>query len=158
MSIVKAEPSDYIEVLYLLKICTQEMYSKGWLFWDMSSLLASDFFKNSTIFLKKENEVCRGLIVLQESYEDNYDSKKSLLIHSIIVHPFWHHQGLAKQLVRFSEEYARQKGYEQLNLFVFSGNPDAVSLYDKLNYTRKAEVLSDSQQLPFIKFEKQVEK
>jgi ribosomal protein S18 acetylase RimI-like enzyme len=157
MSIAKASPSDLIEVLYLLKIYIREMCSNGWLYWDIDNILVNKQIEDDIIFIYREEEVCTGLIMLKDcSVPDFPGEKKTLSIHSLIVHPCWRKQGIGRKLLQFAEQYAKEEGYESLNFFVVSENHYAVSLYEKLNYIPSMEVLSHYPEKPFINFQKQL--
>ena len=59
---------------------------------------------------------------------------RPLVIHRLGVHPAFQKQGLAKQLVRFAEQYAGENSYSSIRLDTFSGNFQAVGLYNALKY------------------------
>jgi ribosomal protein S18 acetylase RimI-like enzyme len=157
MNIQKALSKDFIEVLYLVRVCLHEF--KGWLYADLSHLLANNHFKDAIIFLYKENEVCRGMISLKEGQSSGEnltpnDTDKSFEVNCLAVHPHWRHQGIARSLIAFAEQYAKEQGYSSLKLNIFAENEDAVGLYNKLDYKQAGETQSSYQKVPFICFEK----
>ncbi len=52
----------------------------------------------------------------------------------IAVDPAWQGHGLGKRLLQHAEEYARQRGCQQLFLWVGRENARAIRLYQKLGY------------------------
>jgi ribosomal protein S18 acetylase RimI-like enzyme len=89
----------------------------------------------------------KGFIVLNEEYSAEYDSLeweaccgKSLIIHRLSVKANCQGQGIAKGLMDFSEEYARQKGYSSIRLDAFLDNKAALNLYEKRGYRKAGTV------------------
>jgi len=158
MNIQKALSTEFVEVLYLVKICLHEF--KGWLYADLNHFLAKNHFKDAVIFIYKENEVCRGMISLIESpaqVENNSMidvANKSFEVNCLAVHPYWRHQGIARSLIAFAEKYAKEEGYASLTLSIFAENEKAVDLYNKLEYRQSGKILSTYEKVPFICFEK----
>jgi GNAT superfamily N-acetyltransferase len=161
MSIIKASQEDLIEVLYLLRVCIQEMNARGWFHLDMHNIMVRDNINNNMVFLYKENEVYPGMITLNVQEEPEYKHVQSndplhkpLIAHRLIVHPSWRKKGIAKKLLAFSEQYAKDNGFTSLRLGVFSENLDAVSLYKKLNYNNLGEIFLQYQKIPYYCYEK----
>jgi ribosomal protein S18 acetylase RimI-like enzyme len=161
MNIIKASPSDLVEVLYLLRVCVLEMNSKGLVYCDLQNILAKNDIENNTVFLYKQNEVCLGMIVLDTDQDPEYKSvewmaasHKPLVAHRLMVHPNWRNQGIAKQILTFAEHYAQENGFTSLRLDVYSENQEAVALYNNLNYKQLGEITYHYQKVPFYCFEK----
>jgi GNAT superfamily N-acetyltransferase len=51
-----------------------------------------------------------------------------------MVEPRLQGTGIARQLMRFAEAWAREHGYEAVRLDAFAANPRALSLYRGLGY------------------------
>jgi ribosomal protein S18 acetylase RimI-like enzyme len=90
----------------------------------------------------------KGFVVLNEECSTEYDSLewddnggKSLIIHRLSVKANCQEQGIAKGLMNFAEECARQKGYTSIKLDAFIDNKAALNLYEKLGY-RKAGIVT----------------
>ena len=161
MNIIKASPADIVEVLYLLKVCVLEMNIKGWYHWDMQNHLVKYDIENNSVFLYKENEVSVGAITLNNEeiaeYKDikwSHLSNNPLVVHRLLVHPNWREKGVAKELLVFSENFAKENGFTSLRLEVFSENQEAVGLYNQLNYKQQGEIQLHYQKSPYYCFEK----
>ncbi len=68
------------------------------------------------------------------------DGGRPLVMHRLCISPSLQGKGLAKHLVRFAEQYARENGYGSIRLDAFIDNERALRLYDSLNYQRKGTV------------------
>lgn len=62
------------------------------------------------------------------------------VLHRLCVHPRMQGRGLARQAMARMEAEARAKGFDSVRLDVFSKNPHAQRLYEKLGYKRTGEV------------------
>lgn len=62
------------------------------------------------------------------------------VLHRLCVHPRMQGRGLARQAMARMEAEARTKGFDSVRLDVFSKNPHAQRLYEKLGYKRTGEV------------------
>jgi len=58
-----------------------------------------------------------------------------------MVHPQHEGKGIAKLLVRYVEELAKNRQYEAIRLDVFVKNPRAVDFYNKLGYKVTGKVI-----------------
>ncbi len=161
MNIIKAFPADLVEVLYLLRVCVQEMNGKGWFQWDLQNHLVKGDIENGTVFLYKQNEACIGTITLNTNGIEEYKnvhwpdpSRSPLFIHRLLVHPAWREKGIADNLMAFAESYAREHGFSSLRLEVFSENKDALNRFNQLNYNQIGEIQLQYQKSPYYCFEK----
>lgn len=83
----------------------------------------------------------RGYIVLNEEYSPEYDSLEwndkngtSLIVHRLSIKANCQGQGIAKQLMIFAKEYAKDNSYSSIKLDAFLHNKAALHLYEKLGY------------------------
>ena len=163
MNIIKASPSDLVEVLYLLRVCVLEMNSKGWFHWDLHNPLVKQDLENDRVFVYIENDITIGTITLNCDEMPEYNSiswsntsGKSLVACRLLVHPCWRKKGIAKELLAFAEKYARENGFNSLRVDVFSENNEALGLCNQLNYKQQGEIQHQYQKLPYYCFEKTV--
>lgn len=85
----------------------------------------------STIFVAEdENATPAGFIHLQ-TQTDYFNGEKHGYISDLVVEKSFEGQGVGRLLIHKAEEWALQKGYHMLTLYVFSGNTHARHLYEK---------------------------
>ena len=165
MNISLAKESDLVEVMYLLKVCTFDLNSKGCLYWHFVMPQVLEDLKNQKLYMLRKNEVCLGIMTLEENVSDEYkkiqwqsNGSKSLTIYRLIVHPKWNKEesGLKDQLVKFAEEYAKQNGYQAIRIDVFGDNYNTIELFKQMQYIKAGEIHMPYQITPFICFEKQL--
>jgi len=166
MEIVQAKPTDLIEILYLLKVCILDMNKKGLRHWNSAfpgrERIQQDLDCGS-IYLVKDKGVCKGMVTLNEIEPDDYkevafpsEKHKPLYLQNMAVHPKWQGQGIAKMMVDFAQNIAKEKGFDSIRLDVFQPSAGARQLYEKQNFKEVASFLSAYQKIPFVCYEKQL--
>jgi ribosomal protein S18 acetylase RimI-like enzyme len=90
-----------------------------------------------------------GYISLNEIFSKEYnsvnwnyiDNGKPLIIHRLAVKSSFQGQGIAKKIIQFAENHAKNNGYRTIRLDAFSKNRQALGLYEKLEYKYAGDVL-----------------
>jgi GNAT superfamily N-acetyltransferase len=166
MEIVQAKDSDFIEILYLLRVCIMDMNEKGQKHWNSAypgpDLIQADL-ERSSIYVMKDKGVCKGMVTLDSEEPEEYKgiqwthkARNPLYIHRLAVHPVWQGQGIARKLILFSEEFAMRNGYDALRVDVFSDSMHARNLCNKNSFKEAGNYLSFFQQQPFICYDKKI--
>jgi GNAT superfamily N-acetyltransferase len=166
MEIMQAKESDFIEILYLLRICIVDMNNKGLKHWNSEypshELIQEDLAKE-TIYLVKDKGVCKGMLTLDDTEPDEYKTilwsepaKKPLFLHRLAVHPNWQGQGIARMLLDFAEEYAKKHNFDSIRIDVYSNSMHARNLCNKHMFQESGQFFSVFQQQPFICYGKKV--
>jgi len=89
---------------------------------------------DSIIFIAEdENASPVGFIHLQ-TQTDYFNGEKHGYISDLAVEKSFEGKGVGKLLIHEAEEWAIQKGYHILTLYVFSGNTHAQHLYEKRGF------------------------
>lgn len=164
MDIIQAKPTDLIEILYLLKVCILDMNAKGLKHWNSSypgdESINKDLL-NGSIYLIKDKGVCKGMVTLNDQQPEEYrelifDSgkQKPLYLKNMAVHPRWQGMGIAKQLIEFSQQFAKEKGFDCIRLDVFQPSDNARQLYQKQQFKEITSFHAAYQQIPFVCYEK----
>jgi len=166
MEINQARPSDLIEILFLLRVCTFDMKTKGLKHWNSSypdtETIQSDL-NGGVIYLARDKGVCKGMVTLDDLQPEDYKDvafqegiKKPLYLRNMAVHPKWQGTGIATQLVDFAQKFAKDKGYDGIRLDVFQPSNIARQLYEKQLFREVASFHSAFQKIPYICYEKQL--
>ena len=166
MEITQAKDTDFIEILYLLRVCILDMNQNGFKHWNSvypgPDIIQKDLTKSS-IYLVKDKGVCKGMVTLDSEEPEEYkdikwtsSAKKPLFLHRLAVHPIWQGQGIARKLMTFAEEFARKNGFDALRIDVFSDCMHARNLCRKNSFKEAGNFLSFFQQQPFICYDKKI--
>lgn len=160
----KAQIEETGEIMELIAKCVQAMQAGGSDQWDDSypnrEVIGQDI-ERGTLYTYIDNEAIAGIIVLDEHPSELYQSIQwsqeqgsHLIMHRLAVHPEVQGKGIARKLIAFAEEYARQSGYSSIRLDTYSKNTRALALYPSLGYERRGEVFFPHRTVSFPVFEK----
>jgi GNAT superfamily N-acetyltransferase len=166
MEIMQAKELDFIEILYLLRVCILDMNEKGLKHWNSvypSPDMIRDDLAKSTIYLIKDKGICKGMVTLDSVEPEDYkgiqwpsSARKPLFLHRLAVHPNWQGQGIARMLLNFAEEYASKNGFDSLRIDVNSTSIHARNLCKKQMFNEAGNFYSAFQQQPFICYDKKI--
>lgn len=102
---------------------------------------------NNNAFGYIENKKIAAYISLNEEQSPEYNTLKwniqgrNLIVHRLSVASNMQGKGIAKKMILFAEEYAREHKYDSIRLDAFTKNPAALNLYLKLGYTEVGTVI-----------------
>jgi GNAT superfamily N-acetyltransferase len=141
---VKRLDSEYLEdACALIQDVIRGMKAQGIDQWDEvypnKDRIQSDI-ENAEAFGYFEKEHLIGYMVLNETFSPEYltvpwmNTKSALIVHRLCVAQKKQGKGIAKQLMKFGEEYAFSRGYASIKLDAFVFNLPANALYVRLNY------------------------
>jgi ribosomal protein S18 acetylase RimI-like enzyme len=146
----KVNSTEIDQVMLLIKAAVTKMERDGIHQWDddyPNTQIISEDIASSTLYGISADNCLAGIIVLNESLSPEYQSipwtdknGQPLVIHRLCIHPDFQGQGLAKKLVLFAENYARENKYSSIRLDAFINNKTALGLYDALNYRNRGRV------------------
>ncbi len=121
----------------------------------------SEDIKQGTLFVAESEGRIRGMIVLDENQDDQYetihwkeDDGPHLMMHRLAVDPEAQGQGIARKMVEFTEEKAVSDGYRSIRLDTYAKNAAALRLYHGLGYDLRGEVNFPGKLAAFPVFEK----
>ncbi len=164
MIIRKAGIQELNFIMNIIKDAIIDMESKEIYQWDdmypNREIIGQDI-SEGTLYESVENKIINGIIVLNEDqakeYEDlnwKYFSGKQLVIHRLCVDPKYQEMGIAKSLINFAENFARDNNYKSIRLDAFIKNKVANKLYEKVGYEKVGIV--DFRKGEFYCFEKRL--
>lgn len=164
MNITTAEKTDVPGIMNLISECIREMEGRGIYQWGdfypTVDIITNDIQCESLYTMQNRKE-CVGIICLNEEQSPEYreiewlsDERCVLVVHRLAVHPKWHEQGIGRKFMDFAEKFATEKCYTSIRLDAYSGNPRAISFYEKCGYEKTGQVYFPKRTLPFFCYEK----
>lgn len=92
-----------------------------------------------SLFVWKEEGVVAGTVILNHTPEIAYDKTSAwrvqapnediLVVRTLATHPHYFRRGIARAMLEFAKDYARQKAQKSVRLDVFEKNEAAIRLY-----------------------------
>lgn len=147
--IVKVILVELDSVMVLITDAIQDMEKVGVYQWDEvypdRVVLAEDVTAELLYCVKSDGTIV-GITALNDIQPSEYcgihwvDIGHALVIHRLCIKPSFQGKGLAKFLVQFAEEYAKEHGYSSIRLDAFTNNKKAIGLYDSSHYHRRGIV------------------
>lgn len=143
--ISKGELHELDAILELTRACGKHMRDNGIDQWDENypdrNSLLNDL-NSETLFAYREDSVVLGIVVLNESQDEEYakinwstnDSDRNIVVHRLAVHPDNQGKGIARKIMDFAEVYAKDQSYDAIRLDTFSQNPRNQKFYTNRGY------------------------
>jgi ribosomal protein S18 acetylase RimI-like enzyme len=166
MEIIQAKSTDLVEILYLLKVCTRDMNSKGLRHWNSAFPPAEQIDRdvlNGNIYLVKDRGVCKGMVTLNDKEPEDYRQmnlssadSKPLFVYCMAVHPTWQGKGIARMMIDYAQEMAKKNGFTCIRLDIYQTSEDARQLCEKLSFREIGSFLANYQRIPYVCYEKQL--
>lgn len=149
-NVLKINLQDINEVMCLIKEVISEMENNEISQWDDVypdyKIIFDDIHTGAMFGIFKNLELA-GIVVLDKnqspeysSVEWEFESGNPLVMHRLCVRPKFQRQGVAKQLLKFSEQFSDNNSYTSIRLDAFSGNPSALNLYENNGYLKRGMV------------------
>jgi ribosomal protein S18 acetylase RimI-like enzyme len=164
MEIRKAVESDLPFIMEIINGNIKNMHSMGNFQWGDFYPTAEVFtedISNQTLYIIRDTESYPGIIVLDHQQPPEYadiswpdHNGKFIVVHRLAVNPKFHKQGIARKLMDFAENFARENNYSSVRLDAYSGNPAANALYENRGYQKTGQVYFEHRDLPFNCYEK----
>lgn len=152
-------------ILAMTRACGKHMRENGIDQWDENypdlERLSNDI-RTETLFAYRENNEVIGIIVLNETQDEEYaeinwstsESDKNIVVHRLAVHPTYQGKGIARKLMDFAEDWARTNDYDAIRLDTFSQNPRNQRFYSNRGYADLGPVfLSYKKTHPYFCYE-----
>ena len=145
-------------ILALTKTCGAHMRANGIDQWDENypdyKSILNDL-RSQTLFAYRKGNAILGIVVLNESQDEEYNEVKwstkkhdrFLVVHRLAVMPQHQGKGIARKLMDFAEQWAREQKYIAIRLDTFSQNERNQRFYDNRGHTNLGPV--------FLKYKKE---
>jgi GNAT superfamily N-acetyltransferase len=164
MEIIQAKSADLVEILYLLKVCSRDMNSKGLRFWSSSFPAAEQINRDiyeGHVYLVKDKGVCKGMMILNSTEPEDYrqmnlssENSKPFFVHCMAVHPLWQGKGIAGMMINYAQEMAKKHGFTSIRLDIYQTSEDAIQLCEKLSFKEIGSFQANFQRIPYVCYEK----
>ncbi|MBL4861928.1 MAG: GNAT family N-acetyltransferase [Crocinitomicaceae bacterium] len=140
-----AEKHEIDEIITLTKACGKHLRENGIDQWDENypdrKSIQNDL-ETQTLFVYRENKEILGIVVLNESQDEEYteinwltdDDSRNLVVHRLAVRPNHQGKGIARKLMNFAENLAKERQYDSIRLDTFSQNPRNQKFYTNRGY------------------------
>lgn len=151
-------PHEIDAIIALTKRCGSHLREQGIDQWDENypdrESIQRDL-KTRTLFAFREEGVILGIVVLNETQDEEYaeidwltdGASRNLIVHRLAVDPSHQGKGIARKLMDFAEDYAREHQYDSIRLDTFSQNSRNQRFYLNRGYADLGPV--------FLKYKKE---
>jgi len=166
MEILQAKSADLVEILYLIKVCTRDMNSKGLRHWNSAFPAAEQINRDildGHIYLAKDKGVCKGMVTLNSTEPEDYrqmdlsaENSKPLFVYYMAVHPLWQGKGIARLMIDYAQEMAKKNGFTCIRLDIYQTSEDARQLCEQLSFKEIGSFQANYQRIPYVCYEKQL--
>lgn len=161
----KAIVKDITPVKQITEACARHMIANGIFQWNEHypdlAVLKKDINQEALYVYTIENEII-GCVMFSFDMDDFYSTidwltpnKKQLYVHRLAVHPEQQGKGIARELMDFGEQLARENKCLSIRLDTFSKNPRNNRFYTARDYKKVGEVFFEQKSPhPFYCYEK----
>lgn len=134
------------EIIALTKACGLHMRENGIDQWDENYPDRASIQKDldtKTLFAFREDDTILGIVVLNENQDEEYseikwstsEDDRNIVVHRLAVHPSHQGKGIARKIMDFAEDFAKEKEYDAIRLDTFSQNSRNQRFYTNRGYT-----------------------
>lgn len=160
----EAKDSEIEKIITITKACAAKMIGEGIFQWNDTypnrEAFQTDLARGELFVLIDNNKVC-GCITISSVKDTEYndilwktEDKDAIYIHRLAIHPSAQHQGNAKRLMDFAENYAREHNAPAVRLDTFSKNERNQRFYEARGYRKLGDVYFPRQtEFPFHCYE-----
>ena len=146
----KASEQDLVSIDYLAKIVREDMLKNGLMQWTGNypsyEYFYQDCLKEGLFVYVLDGKIVASVTVLPENdppyKEVKWESDKALVIHRIIVSPFYQRQGIARRLFEFDIAKGKLEGYEAIKIDTHPDNIKMQKLLATFNFVYRGYLSS----------------
>jgi len=162
--ISKASQFHLPQILNLNNKIIHYMRSKGFTHWSekypSEAIYRRDIMRNSQYIYLIDDKV-RGIVSYDTQHHEYFDTiewnpknKSAYFVHRLAVDPEFQGQGIANELMEFSERNAKKDKVDSIRLGAFKGYNEVVRFYKNRGYEIRGEIIFDVSDIPFYGMEK----
>ncbi|WP_152393552.1 GNAT family N-acetyltransferase [Paenibacillus guangzhouensis] len=163
--ITKSNPADLERIMDIVHRCTDHLNQLGIDQWNeyypTTELVGGDIALGN-VYVYREDGCILGLITLGDTQPAEYEeipwstgnTVSVLTIYRLAVDPSWQGRGIAKKLIAYAEQIARNRSFSCIRMDCYTKNRRAYELYRHLQYELKGTVIFPHTHVPFYCLEK----
>ncbi|MBM7589128.1 GNAT family N-acetyltransferase [Brevibacillus fulvus] len=161
-----AEVGEFAAIFDLYRASKQHLRSKQIKQWDFfypNRFVIKDDLRRRALMVLWHDCQLIGAVCLDQRQAKQYaavkwifEEEKAAVIHRLVVHPDHQGRGWGKQLLRFCEMFASERGFASIRLDAYSGNRAAIALYEMFGYQKTGEIRFPLRRLPYFCYEKAI--
>jgi ribosomal protein S18 acetylase RimI-like enzyme len=146
----KGKKEDIVSIMNIIKAATLDMELNHIHQWDdiyPDVITIDEDIDKGNLSVYEDNGFIYALIVLNEDQAEEYrnldwkyTSGKQLVIHRLCVDPRAQSHGIARKLLKYTDDFAMQNKYSSIRLDAFPPNKRALKLYEKNGYEKVGNV------------------
>jgi ribosomal protein S18 acetylase RimI-like enzyme len=160
----KAKPSEIDKIITITKACAAKMISENIYQWNEAYPTKAAFTKDlvrDDLFVLLSEDTVKGTITISTEKDEEYndidwltEDTNQYYIHRLAVDPKFQHQGNAKKLMDFAEDFASANNAISIRLDTFSENKRNQQFYEARGYQKLGDVYFPRQTMyPFHCYE-----
>jgi GNAT superfamily N-acetyltransferase len=153
MEINVARESQLLEVLYILRQCSQQLIDKGVRYWynpTADSPYIADDIKHGYVYICSLNRVSIGTITIKKNLNEPTISE----IERLAIYPHYQGKGYAKQMIDFAVEHSKANGFKIIRGTIPVDDKSLCKLLEERGFTNLGVALNVPNELVKIVFEK----
>jgi ribosomal protein S18 acetylase RimI-like enzyme len=161
----QGQKEDATRIIEVLSACGTHLRNQGIDQWDENYPSLSQIeidIRHKELFVIVVHKTIQGCVVLNEVQDKEYfeldwltdNNENHLVVHRLGIHPDSQGKGLARQLMDFAENLAKDRKYKSIRLDTFSQNTKNQAFYKKRGYKEVGSVfLSYKKDHPYFCYE-----
>jgi GNAT superfamily N-acetyltransferase len=156
MEIQLAEKDKLIEVLYVIRECSQQLLEKGVKYWNNSLADYNDISEDIThqyVYLLVINRVTVGTVTIKPDKKN----PKTSIISRLAIFPTYQKRGFAHEILKFAEELAKKNGSTTLKGTTPVEDKSLFQLLEENGFVNQGVENEVPEEFICIRFEKKIQ-
>lgn len=162
--IIKASQLHLPQILVLNSKIISYMTTRGFSHWSerypTEAIYRRDIMRNSQ-YVYIIDDIVRGIVSYDTQHHEYFDkidwnkkNQTAYFVHRLAVDPEFQGQGIANDLMKFSENNAKNEEIDAIRLGAFKGYEEVVGFYKKRGYEIRGKILFEVSDTTFYGMEK----
>jgi GNAT superfamily N-acetyltransferase len=136
--LVTGEAMDIASLLKFLQVTYQELYPHQQNYQHLQLTVARYFSTETPLWFVTTANATKIACLWLGIAIDQVNGIRHPNVFLVYVNPVYRRQGVGKALMKHAEAWAKDRGYTQIGLQVFTANQSAIELYQQLGYQARS--------------------